>query len=52
MKELKIYNCLGSPLIHREIVLNSIDISQLLPGLYIIEVLANKTIMREKFLVR
>jgi hypothetical protein len=48
---VKVYNLLGSEVIKTALQGNFIDISRLLPGVYVLEVAGNRTIARTKFVI-
>lgn len=51
IKEANIYNQFGQKVLHEKSITNSIDISGLKKGLYIIELISDKFIKREKLII-
>jgi len=52
INELSIYNQVGSKVLHKKTVANSIDISKLSKGLYMIEIKTGEMKIREKLIIK
>jgi hypothetical protein len=52
IKEINIYNQLGQNVLHQNRVNNSIDVSMLQSGVYLIELVVNKNVLRERLIIK
>jgi len=52
IKEVNIYNQIGQKVLHENRITNSIDVSSLRQGMYIIELITNDLRIREKLIIR
>ena len=52
IEEVNIYNRLGQKVIHSKRISNKLDVSSLLPGMYVVEVLVEGARLREKLVIR
>ena len=51
ISEVNIYNQLGQNVLHEQWPSNSIDVSMLRPGIYIIEIVVDKSLVRKKLII-
>ena len=52
IKEVNIYNQIGQKVLHKKPITNTIDVSLLRQGMYIIELVTNDSKIREKLIIR
>ena len=52
IKEINIYNHVGQQVLHEKRITNTIDVSKLQQGMYIIELVSNESRIREKLIIR
>jgi len=52
INEVNIYNQIGQKVLHKKRVTNTIDVSKLRQGIYVIELVTNNSKIREKLVIR
>jgi hypothetical protein len=52
INEVNIFNQIGQKVLHKKLITNSIDVSKLRQGMYIIELITNDLRIREKLIIR
>ncbi|MBC8321803.1 MAG: T9SS type A sorting domain-containing protein [Bacteroidetes bacterium] len=52
VKDVNIYNQIGQLVLHKELINNSIDVSSLKQGIYVIELVTNDLKFREKLIIK